>query len=91
MAQFLISEMSEFQKIGTTFVSLIDEVAKEVEKEKMMVRKYKKFCLFSLALGHYLRPFAGHRLSESSQVNHEAARGSAATTARAHCGKEDST
>ena len=30
-------EMSEFQKIGTTFVSLIDDVAKEVEKEKMMV------------------------------------------------------
>ena len=33
----LILEMSSFQKIVGTFASLIDDVAKEVEKEKMKV------------------------------------------------------
>ncbi len=33
-----ITEMQEFQKIVGTFISLVDSVAKEVEKEKMKVQ-----------------------------------------------------
>ena len=38
ICQFCVLEMGEFQKICGTFITLIDDVSTEVEKEKMMVR-----------------------------------------------------
>lgn len=37
MIKRVLSEMQEFKGIVGTFITLIDEVSKEVEKEKMKV------------------------------------------------------